>query len=212
VVRTVVHLCFEALASTVYLFDRTVSNPKLSYVNSGIQDAAREAGARVEFADAVNCRTYKSVGIPAGTHLKESTVFHRALESDVFINLPVAKHHSSAGLTLGVKNMMGVTGDNRSRWHWQLHDHISDFNLAAKSHLTVIDATSIMTRGGPTGGSLSYLERRDTIIASPSVLQADAEAARLFGVEPSSVGYLRLGQAKGIGSLSGYTVGRAGGV
>jgi uncharacterized protein (DUF362 family) len=212
VVRTVIHLCFEAMASKVYLFDRTVSNPRLSYVNSGIQEAAREAGARVEFADTINSRTYKSVGIPAGSHLKESTVFHRVLESDVLINVPVAKHHSSAGLTLGMKNMMGVTGDNRSRWHWQLHDAISDFNLVVPSHLTVIDATTIMTRGGPTGGSLSFLQRKDTVIASANVIQADSEAAKLFGIDAASVGYLRLGQTKGIGALSGYTVGRAPGV
>jgi len=84
----------------------------------------------------------------------------------MFINLPVAKHHSSAGLTIGMKNLMGITGDNRSRWHWDLHQAISDVNMAVHSDLTVVDAAAIMTQRGPTGGSLSYLKDTDTIIAS----------------------------------------------
>lgn len=212
VVRTVVHLCFEAQAARVILFDRTVSNPRLSYVNSGIEAAARDAGARVEHADEVNGKTYPTVGVPAGVHLKETTVNRRVLESDVLVNVPVAKHHSSAGLTLGMKNLLGTTGDNRSRWHWALHEAISDYSTVVRSHLTVIDATTIMVRGGPTGGSLSFLERRDTVIASANVAQADAEAAKLFGRGPDDLAYLRLAEAKGIGRLTGYSVGRTGGL
>ncbi len=50
------------------------------------------------------------------------------LEADVLINVPVAKHRSTAGLTIGMKNLMGATGDNRGRWHWKLAESICDFN------------------------------------------------------------------------------------
>jgi uncharacterized protein (DUF362 family) len=209
VVRTVVALCFEAGASRVYVFDRSVNNSELTYVTSGIAAAARAAGATVEQARRIDGGWYKSVKVPGGTYLKESLVFKRAIECDAFVNVPVAKHHSSSGLTMGMKNLMGVTGDDRSRWHWQLHDAISDINLAVRSDLTVIDATWIMKQGGPTGGSVSLLERRDMVIASGNVAYADAEAAALFGVKPGSIEHLRLAEAKGIGRLSGYTVGRA---
>jgi len=208
VVRTVVHLCFQAQASKVYVFDRSVNNPELTYVTSGIAAAAREAGARVEQAGRVEGSWYRTIKVPGGSYLKESLVFRRVLESDVLINVPVAKHHSSTGLTLGMKNLMGVTGDDRARWHWRLHEAIADINGAVRSHLTVIDATWIMRRGGPTGGSLSFLERKDMVIASPSVVCADAEASRLFGVQPASIGHLRLAEARGLGRLSGYSVGR----
>ncbi len=205
VVRAVVHLCFEALAAKVYVFDRTCSNPKLSYVTSGIARAAKEAGADVSYVDKVNSRDYKKIKVPGGVFLSESLVNRTILESDVLINVPVAKHHGSAGLTMGMKNLMGITGDNRNKWHWQLHDAISDINLAVKSHLTVIDATNIMLRNGPTGGSTSYLKKLDTVIASPNVVQADSQTSTLFGVEPESIGYLRLAEKKGIGVLKGYT-------
>jgi uncharacterized protein (DUF362 family) len=209
VVRTVVALCFEAGASRVYVFDRAVNNPELTYVSSGIAAAAKQAGARVEQATHIDATWYKKIPVPGGTHLKESLVFKRVVESDVMINVPVAKHHSSSGLTLGMKNLMGVTGDDRNRWHWKLHEAIADINTAVRSHLTVIDATWIMRRGGPTGGSLAFLERKDMVIASSNVVSADAEAAALFDVQPASIGHLKLAEARGLGRLSGYSVGRA---
>ncbi len=205
VVRTVVDLCFKAGASRVYVFDRTVGNPRLTYVTSGVAEAARQAGARVLFVDQVSPKLYARIPVPGGSALKETLVNRRVLEADAFINLPVAKHHSSAGLTIGMKNLMGVTGDNRSRWHWKLDQSIADINSAVRSHLTVVDAGAIMVRGGPTGGSLDYLKPTDTVIASANVVEADAEAVRLFDREPASLGYLELAAARGMGKLAGYS-------
>jgi uncharacterized protein (DUF362 family) len=205
VVRTIVDLCFQAGASKVYVFDRTVSNPKLSYVTTGIERAAEQAGAKVLYVDEVNTRLYKKIDVAGGVYLKDTLVNKYVLESDVFINLPVAKQHSTAGLTMGMKNLMGITGDNRSRWHWDLHEAISDINMAVRSDLTVVDATAIMTKRGPTGGSLSYLEDTDTIIASSGVAQADAETAALFGKRPQELGYLRLAEQKGLGPIDAYS-------
>jgi uncharacterized protein (DUF362 family) len=209
VVRTVVAMCFEAQASRVYVFDRPVNNPELTYVSSGIAAAARDAGARVEKVQRVDDGGFRTIKVPGGVHLKETLVFKRLLESDTVINVPVAKHHSSAGLTLGMKNLMGITGDDRGRWHWQLHDAICDINQAVRCALTVIDATWIMKSGGPTGGSVSLLERKDMVIASAGVVEADSEAARLFGVQPAALGYLQRAATRGLGRLAGYSVGRA---
>jgi uncharacterized protein (DUF362 family) len=204
VVRTIVDLCFRSGASKVYVFDRTVSNPRLSYVTSGIERAAEQAGARVLYVNDVSNKLYKKISVAEGVYLKETLVNTYILESDVFINLPVAKQHSTSGLTMGMKNLMGITGDNRSRWHWDIHEAISDINMAVRSDLTVVDAMAIMTQRGPTGGSLSYLEDTDTIIASPGVAQADAETATLFGKRPEELGYLQLAEKKGLGSISSY--------
>ncbi len=207
IVRTIVHLCFQALASKVYVFDRTCDNPRLAYRNSGIEKAAREAGARVLPVNSVNSKLYKKIAIPQGRFLKESLINRYILESDVFIDVPVAKNHSSATLTLGMKNLMGITGDNRQKWHWKLHEAISDINTRIKPDLTVIDATKIMLKNGPTGGSTSYLKEMDTVIASSNVLSADSEAAKLFGLSADKIPYMKLGAEKGVGKISGYTLG-----
>jgi uncharacterized protein (DUF362 family) len=205
IVRTIVHLCFQALASKVYVFDRTVNNPKLTYVTSGIADAAKSAGAKVIWVNDVSKKLYPAVTIEGARFLEETTINRHVLESDVFINLPVAKHHSSARLSIGMKNLMGITGDRRSRWHWELHEAISDINLGVKSHLTVVDATNLMIRNGPTGGSKDYLRRHDTVIASSNVLNADVVATGLFGKDPLQIGYLARGSEKGIGKISGFS-------
>jgi len=205
VLRTVVYLCFQALASKVYVFDRTCNNPRLTYVNSGIEKAAKSAGAKVLYVDNVTNKLYKKISIRGAEVLKETTVNRYVLESDVFINVPVAKHHTSAGLTLGMKNLMGITGDNRGKWHWHLHESISDINMGVKSHLTIIDATNIMLKNGPTGGSMDYLKRLDTIIASPDIVSADATAATLFNKDPRSIGYIVKAHNKGVGKIEDFT-------
>jgi uncharacterized protein (DUF362 family) len=210
VVRTLVHLCFAAGAATVYVFDRSVSNPRLAYVTSGIQKAAEEAGARVLQVDRVSdTKLYPRITIPDAYYLAQSQVNRYVLECDTLVNAPIAKHHSSAGLTLGLKNLMGVTGDERGRWHWQLNEAIADINRAVRSHLTLIDASALMLRGGPTGGNPSNLKRLDTFLAASNVVAADAEAAKLFGETAADLPCLPLAEKAGLGRTSGYSVRKA---
>ena len=205
IVRTIVDMCYRALASKVYVFDRACNNPKLTYITSGIKKAAEEAGAKVLYVNKITAKLYPSIKIKNATFLKSTTVNRYVLECDTFINVPVAKHHSSAGLTIGMKNLMGITGDNRSKWHWNLHEAISDINIAVRSHLTVVDATNIMIMGGPTGGKPEYLKKLDAVIASSNVASADAEATYLFGKTPESIGYIRLAREKNIGKIRNYS-------
>lgn len=209
VVRTIVHLCFQAMASKVYVFDRPVANSRLTYVTSGIQKAAEEAGANVFHVDEITDAMYKRISIPNAYYLTESLVNRYVLESDVLINVPIAKTHGEAGLTLSMKNLMGITGDQRGKWHWQLDDAIADINRAVKSTLVLIDASSIMLRNGPTGGSISYLKRLDTFIGASNVVSADAEAARLFGRSAEDIPYIGEGAKAGVGKASGYSVRRS---
>ena len=211
VVRTLVHLCFAAGASKVYVFDRSVDNPRLAYVTSGIQRAAEEAGARVlQVDDAKDAKLYSLVEIPGAYDLHESLVNRYVLECDTLVNVPVAKTHGMAGLTLALKNLMGISGDQRGKWHWALDDDIADINRVVRSHLTLIDASSIMLRGGPTGGRPEDLKRLDTFIAASNPVSADAEAAKLFGRRAAEIGYIAKAEKAGVGRASGYSVQRAG--
>ncbi len=209
VVRTVVHLCFQALAAKVYVFDRSTTASRLAYVTSGIARAAEEAGAKVFNVDDVNSRNYTRMTLKDALVLEETLVSRHVLESDALINVPVAKSHGSALLTFGMKNLMGITGDPRGRWHWSLHESIADFNRIVRSRLTIIDAMALMVRNGPTGGRAEDLKRVNTIIAAGNVLEADCEATRLFGHAPADVEYIALGAKAGVGRLSGYSVKRA---
>jgi uncharacterized protein (DUF362 family) len=55
-----------------------------------------------------------------------------------------------------------------------LPQSIVDLATVVKPQLTVIDATRILVRNGPTGGNLNDVKQMDTIIASADVVARDA--------------------------------------
>jgi len=211
VVRTLVHMCFQAGASKVYVFDRSVSNPHLAYVTSGIQKAAEEAGAKVFQVDnTADTKLYPCIEIPDAYYLESSLVNRYALECDTFVNVPIAKTHGRAGLTLSLKNLMGISGDQRGKWHWQLEDALADINRVVHSKLTLIDASAIMLYGGPTGGDPEDLKQLNTFIASSNPVSADVEAAKLFGRYATELPYIAKAETAGVGKASGYALHKIG--
>jgi uncharacterized protein (DUF362 family) len=133
--------------------------------------------------------------------LRSSSVYGDILDADTVINVPIAKNHGSATLTLGMKNLMGVIQDRNTLHARGLHQAIADLNSAVRPQLTIVDAVRILTANGPTGGSLDDVKRLDTIIASPDVVAADAYAASLFGMKPADVKYIKLGAEMGLGTM-----------
>ncbi len=139
------------------------------------------------------------VDIPAGKLIRRWPIYEDVLNVDKFINVPVAKHHSAALLTMGMKNVLGVIGSNRAVLHREINDALPDLNRVIKSRLTIIDATRILVANGPQGGSLKDVRQTKTVIASADVVAADTVAATLFGKTPREVRYLQLAQDAGLG-------------
>jgi uncharacterized protein (DUF362 family) len=120
---------------------------------------------------------------------------------DCYINVPVAKHHCLAKLTLGLKNVMGVIGGNRGLIHQDMGPRIADLNLVVRPRLTIVDATRIMLRNGPTGGNLDDIKVLDTLIASADTVAADAYATTLFGMKPEQLPSTVAGAKLGLGEM-----------
>lgn len=198
VVREVVLLCLEAGAAKIKIFDRTCNDPRRCYVNSGIAAALEGLDPRVELSH-IDERRFRLVEMPEALLLKRSSYYEDALDTDCFINLPVAKHHSASGLTIGMKNIMGVLGGNRAVLHRNLPEALVDMNRAIRSHLTLVDATRILVANGPQGGKLEDVRTMETIIASSDVVAADSIAATLFGKSYLDLKYLSLAHDQGLG-------------
>jgi len=199
VVREVVLMCLEAGAAKVKVFDRTCNDPRRCYVSSGIA-AALEAleDKRVEVAQ-IDERRFRKIASPEALLLKNWAYYEDVLDADRFINVPVAKHHSASGLTIGMKNVMGVIGGNRATLHRKLAEALVDMNRVVRSHLTVVDATRVLVANGPQGGRLEDVQAFETVLASTDVVAADAVAASLFGKTAADLPYLQLAEAKGLG-------------
>jgi Tat (twin-arginine translocation) pathway signal sequence len=197
VVAELVQLCFEAGAKEVIVLDYTLDPARITYEMSGIAKAAEAKGARAVY---VSPRDFVPIEVPKGKILSayDVRVLKQVLDADVFINVPIAKTHGSARLTLGMKNLMGIIQD-RGAWHrsGDLHQCIADFVTAVKPHLAVIDAIRILASGGPKGPG--RVEQKDTIIASTDIVAADAYATTLFGLTPNDVPHIIKAAELGVG-------------
>lgn len=187
VARIIKH-CFDAGAKDVYVFDHTCDNWNRCYSNSGIEKAVKDAGGKIVSGESESY--YQQVDVKKGKRLTSSKVHELILESDVFINVPILKHHGGGRITVGMKNLMGVVWDRRY-WHQNdLHQCIADFATFKKPDLNIVDAYLVMKKNGPRGVSQDDVLTLKSQIISTDIVAADAAAAKLFGIELADVPYI----------------------
>jgi len=197
VVAALVSLCLGAGARRVRVMDNPFGGTAASaYHKSGIADAVSQAGGETEVMVPAK---FQKTAIPAGVDIREWWFYADILDADVLINVPIAKHHGGARLTLGCKNLMG-TIQERGLIHINLHQRIADLTSLLRPDLTVIDAYRMLMKGGPTGGDLNNVRLEKTVIASTDIVAADTYACGLFGLSPQDVPYVDLAASMGIGT------------
>ncbi|MHC4138899.1 MAG: DUF362 domain-containing protein [Planctomycetota bacterium] len=206
VVAALVGMCLEAGANRVKVIDHTcASNPDTSYTNSGIEKAAKEAGAEVRF---VNRELFRDIKIPDGKVLDSWKYYEELIyqdETDVLINVPIAKQHSASRLSMALKNTLGMVGGNRGSLHKDIHPKIADLNKVVKVDLTILDAFRTLRRHGPTGGRLEDVDnnfetaRRLVFCVDP--VAVDSYGATLFGYQGMDIGYIRESYEAGLGEI-----------
>jgi uncharacterized protein (DUF362 family) len=198
IVGEVVRMALEAGAKKVRVFDFTLNEPRRCYKRTGIEQAARQAGAEVTF---VSERKFKSTAFPEGERIKSWEIYEDVLEADRLINVPAAKHHSvpDAGVSLGMKNLMGIIGGNRGQFHRDFAPKITDLNARIRPDLVILDAFRVLTRNGPSGGNLSDVSLRKTVIAGTDPVAVDAYGATLFNLKPDRIPFLVEARRRGLG-------------
>lgn len=198
-VKRLVELCFQAGAKSVSVFDKTCNPWRQCYEISGIEAAAKAAGAEVVPGN--DDTYYREIQIPGGKTLKSAKVHKLILDSDVFINAPVLKHHSGSLMTASMKNLMGVISDRKFYHTADLHQCIADFCTFKRPHLNVLDAYHPMFRNGPRGKSVDDLVEKRTLLVSTDIVAIDAAAAKILDHEPSKVTHVKIAAAMGLGTM-----------
>lgn len=199
VVKRIVEHCLKAGAKKVYVFDHSVDSGPASYKRSGIEAAAREAGAVMVPGN--HEKYYQEVDIPGAKRLKQAKVHELILESDVYINVPVLKHHSSSGLTLAMKNQMGVVW-NRGYYHYRgLHRCIADFCHFRKPDLNIMDAYRITMNNGPQRARQDDIVLKKNLLLSRDIVAIDSAAAKIFGRDPQKVSHIYYGHEAKVGNM-----------
>lgn len=207
VVKAVVEECLKAGAKEVKVFDRTCHNARMTYVNSGIEKAAKDAGATVSY---VSGKTkFKDIDIPKGKAMKKWTVYDEILDADVFINVPVAKHHGTTRLTLGIKNLMGVMGGRRGIIHrGNINQKLADYYSVVKPDLTIMDATRVLIDKGPHSKGVAYVRKPNTVIAGVDTVAVDSYTTGLFkkykgweNLKPEDIKYIKYAADMDLGEM-----------
>ncbi len=194
-VGEMVRLCLAAGAAQVVVTDVSCNDPRRCFLRSGIRAAAEGAGATVLLpAD----EDYRTVNL-GGKLLSEWPVLRHFIETDRLINMPIVKQHSLSLCTIGMKNLYGIIGGRRNQLHQQIDQSIVDLTAFATPTLTVIDATRVLTQGGPQGGSLDYVTKEDAVICATDPVAGDARACEYLDLQGDLVGHIVLAETAGLG-------------
>ena len=197
VVAEVIRQCSNAGAKRVIVTDVSCNDPRRCFQRSGIAEAARLAGAEVVLPDPA---MFKDVDLQ-GEILRAWPVLDLFLNADKIINVPIAKHHSLTGTTLGMKNWYGMLGGPRHLLHQRIHESLVDLADFVRPTLTIIDCYRILARNGPTGGNLQDVMLKKTLVAGTDPVALDAYVAKAYwNLDVSSLPYLKMAANRGLGT------------
>ena len=197
VVAEIIRQCSNAGAKRVIVTDVSCNDPRRCFQRSGIAEAAQRVGAEVLLPDPAR---FKEVDLQ-GEILRAWPVLDLFLNVDKVINIPIAKHHSLTGTTLGMKNWYGMLGGPRHQLHQKIHESLVDLADFVRPTLTIIDCYRILVRNGPTGGNLQDVLLKKTLVAGTDPVALDAYVAKAYwNLEVSSLPYLKMAANRGLGT------------
>jgi uncharacterized protein (DUF362 family) len=197
VVAEIVRQCSNAGAKRIIVTDVSCNDPRRCFQRSGIAEAAQRAGADVILPDPSK---FKEVDLQ-GEVLREWQVLDTFLNVDKVINIPIAKHHSLTGTTLGMKNWYGMLGGPRHQLHQKIHESLVDLADFVRPTLTILDCYRILVRNGPTGGNLEDVLLKKTLVAGTDPVALDAYVAKAYwNLEVDALPYLKMAAKRGLGT------------
>jgi uncharacterized protein (DUF362 family) len=147
-VAETIRLCLATGASSVSVSSCHEKGP---WVGTGIIEKVEASGGRMKYPK--SDRDWATIRIPKARVRKEVRVIRDALQADVLINMPIFKQHNYTRVTGCLKNLMGTNDTNWSfhKGDLYLHQAIVDLASVFSLALCLVDATTILTQGGPFG-------------------------------------------------------------
>ncbi|MBQ7606543.1 MAG: DUF362 domain-containing protein [Desulfovibrionaceae bacterium] len=204
VVRELMVLCLEAGASSVRVLDHAFRDGKQPLEYSGILPAC-EAVLPGCCHNLTRSRHYSQFNLSNAKDMRANAVMTDVLDADVLIACPVAKSHSSTGVSLSLKGQMGLILDRGCmHGHYDLDTSIVDLASALKPALSIIDASRVLSTNGPYGPGKVLTPGE--IIASADPVAADALAVSSYtwygrSIKPRQVAHIAQAHARGLGRM-----------
>lgn len=202
IVTQVVRLCLDAGASKIIILDHTIADTQLCVEKSNIETALIDK--KVSLLTLTKERQYSEVAIAQGSELDSIQVAKAIQASDKLINLPTAKSHSATGVSLGIKNLMGLIL-NRGQLHQvNIHKAIAELGTVIRPDLTIVDATRVLTSGGPGGPGKTVILNK--VVAGADIVAVDSYTVGITqwynkSFTGSSVKYIVAASELGLGEI-----------
>jgi uncharacterized protein (DUF362 family) len=136
---------------------------------------------------------------PRNSFLKRVKVPKIMEEADFFISVPKIKTHADCLLSCALKNQYGCNPYwRKSIYHRHLHESIVDLNLVFRPDFIVVDGIIAMEGcKGPTDG---IPVKMNTLLFGRDPVAIDHLVARIMGINPGRVDYIRAAEKSGIGT------------
>lgn len=196
-VAEMAQLCVDAGASEVIVTDVSVNDPRRCFVRSGIRAAVPRPGVRLLIpAESDFVRTNLN-----GDLLTIWPVMIHFVTTDRLINMPIAKHHSASAATVGMKNLYGILGGRREQLHQKIAQSIVELAAFCRPTLTVVDATRVLLRSGPQGGSLDDVAIENSVLCATDQVAADSRAVEFIGMAGDKIEHIKMAHDIGLGNL-----------
>lgn len=142
---------------------------------------------------------------PAGARRLRRYHVPAQLADACLINLPVLKTHVVSGMSIAMKNLMGLLprDDRRSMHTLGIQQCIVDLNLGVQPDLNIVDGSVGQDGDGPLYGDAAHL---GVVVAGQDSLAVDLACCQMVGVDPRAIGHLRLAQLQ-IGARQPHLLG-----
>lgn len=204
VVATVAQACIEAGAQQVLVLDHTLQRAELCLERTGIRDACKNIPG-VHVLALQERKFFREIKIPQGKVLERVEVIKEVLDNSVLINIPIAKSHSATGVSIGMKGLMGLIWDRESfHSQYNINQAIADLATVIKPQLTILDATRVLTSGGP--GGPGEVKKPNLIVAGIDPVAVDSygvSVAPWYGqnFKGRQVEHLLVSHQRGLGKI-----------
>ncbi|HSA96179.1 MAG TPA: DUF362 domain-containing protein [Acidobacteriota bacterium] len=144
--------------------------------------------------------------------LKKTSVVQEFLDCDVFVNLPIIKHHVGVGMSCSLKNLMGVNSGASNQFFHNgsgakgeyddipfLAQCVADLNTLRKPDLCVADATEFLLTNGPAGPG--KLGKMDKVLLGTDPVAVDAYGAPFVNLKAADVQMIAKSAEWGLGQM-----------
>jgi uncharacterized protein (DUF362 family) len=117
------------------------------------------------------------------------------LEADFVVSMPKLKTHHWVGITASMKNLYGVLPGIKYGWpknvlhHNGIPETVADIACTLPRTLAIVDGIDCMEGDGPILGSRKHM---GLLLVGGDLASVDATAARIIGLDPTRVSYLKL--------------------